>query len=202
MPFIPSPGEIAISIHFTLAGLPISITIVLRNPGGPPSAQELEDAVNAANTWARDTLMDHLSQDTFQTGATGYDLTTESSPVFSVVTSPPVAGLYATNAEFMTSAVVASLRTGNRGRSGRGRNFVPGIPQNVRQDASHVTTQYAADLLGAYLTGATLFALNGFSWVVLSKFTNKQPRTVGFPQEITAFVVNNEVDTKDRTATK
>jgi hypothetical protein len=91
-------------------------------------------------------------------------------------------------------AACVSLRTAQRGRSGRGRNFVPGIPNSVitlnTLDAAFIT-----DLVNAYnnLTGAGAFTA-GWQLVVLSRVTGGAPRAVGIGIPVTeAVMVGNSV---------
>lgn len=198
MAFIPTIGAIELIIHFTFGGVPCSITLTVGTGGVPPTATQLEDAALLANGWATGTLGDFLSNQVGFTGVTAYDLTSASSPTFEVVNAPPIAGAVADPAVMMNSAIVSSFRTANRGRSARGRNFVAGIPNASKLDPGHFTTTTAADILGAYLTWLAAAATGGFTWVVNSKYTNKAPRLSGFLQQINAVIVDNELDTKDR----
>lgn len=202
MAFIPTVGAIELVVHFTLAGLPCSITLTLGTGGAPPTSQQLEDAATVVNNWAANTLGAHLTNLLAFTGTTAYDLTSASSPIFTITNPTPIPGAVADPPVPMNVASVASFRTDNRGRSSRGRNYVTGMPNASKLDPAHSTTTFAANILAAYLAGLAAFATEGFTWVVNSKFFNKQPRISGFPQQITAFVVDNELDTKDRTPIK
>jgi hypothetical protein len=91
-------------------------------------------------------------------------------------------------------AACVSLRTAQRGRSGRGRNFVPGIPNSVitlnTLDATFIT-----DLLDAYSTlpGAGSF-VSGWQLVVLSRVTGGVPRVAGIGIPVTdVTMVGNSV---------
>jgi len=197
--FIPTPNAIELVVHFTLAGIPCSITLTVGNGGVPPSLSDLEDAATVTNGWVTDTLLDWISDDVELNGVTAYDLTSDSSPLHNLVNTTPPVGLVASPSQAMNAAIVASLRSANRGRSGRGRNFLMGVPNNVVIDAAHVSTTHASNILGAYITGLAVLAFNGFTWCVNSKYTEGAPRTTGFLQEVESVVVNNEFDTKDRT---
>jgi len=198
MAFIPTIGAIELVVHFTVGGLPCSITLTLGTGGVPPTATQLEDAALATNGWATGTLGDWLSNQLEFTGVTAYDLTSASSPTFTVVNAPTIPGAVADPMISGNTSIVASLRTANRGRSSRGRNYVTGVPNASKLDPFHSTTTFAANLLGAYLTGLAAFATAGFTWMVNSKYTLGVPRTAGFLQQVNAIVVDNEIDSKDR----
>lgn len=202
MAFIPTVGAIELIVHFTIGGLPCSITLTLGTGGTPPTSTELEDAALVVNGWATGTLGDFLSDDLAFTGVTAYDLTSSTSPIFTVTNGPPIPGAVPDPPISGNTSIVASMRTANRGRSSRGRNYVTGVPNSAKLDPFHVLTTFATDMLGAYIAGLVAFATGGFTWSVNSKYTNNAARTTGLMQPIEAFVVDNEIDSKDRSPIK
>jgi len=82
-------------------------------------------------------------------------------------------------------AAVISLRTAERGRSGHGRNFIPGLP-NTLISLNTLDPDFIAALIAAYqlLPGAGSFVA-GYQMVVLSRRTGGLPRANGIGIAIT-----------------
>jgi len=198
MAFIPTIGAVEVIVHFTLGGIPCSITLTIGTGGVPPTSTDMVDIANSTFAWVNGNLLDFLSDDITCDGVTCYDLTSSSSPVLNAPQTP-VPGTIASASAPLNVALVSSLRTANRGRSGRGRNYIPGLPLNAIPDPGHVTSGLATNILGAYIAGLAAYCLAGFTWDVNSKYTLGAPRLSGFLQQIDAFIVNTELDTKDRT---
>ena len=142
--------------------------------------------------WVNTTLSPLLSRDQSFTRIRAVDLGSAIGLVQETATTA-VGGVDVESAPNNVAACV-SLRTAQRGRSGRGRNFVPGIPNSVitlnTLDATFIT-----DLLDAYntLTGAGAFVA-GWELVVLSRVTAGAPRAVGIGIPVTeATMVGNSV---------
>ena len=89
-------------------------------------------------------------------------------------------------------AATVSLRTAQRGRSGHGRNFVPGIPNSVIT-LNALDADFINNLLAAYfeLVGAGSFVA-GWQLVVLSRQTGGLLRAngIGIPVTNVEMVTN------------
>lgn len=91
-------------------------------------------------------------------------------------------------------AACVSFRTDQRGRSARGRNFVPGIP-GAAVTLNTLDPAFITDLLDAYLLlmGAGSF-LAGWEMVVVSRFTAGAARVSGLAIPVTnILMVGNSV---------
>jgi hypothetical protein len=92
-----------------------------------------------------------------------------------------------------TNAAVVALRTAHVGKSGRGRMFLPGIPESLQEnslvDATFIAAAVAflACMYDAYHAGDPP-AANQFYWAVRSRLDN-----ANYP--ITAYVVRNVIGT-------
>ena len=86
-------------------------------------------------------------------------------------------------------AVVVSLRSANRGRSGRGRNYVPGIPGSV-VTLNTIDPVFISNLIDAYLLlmGAGTFSA-GWELVVVSRVSGGVRRATGLAQPVVNIVV-------------
>lgn len=114
------------------------------------------------------------------------DLTAQDSFTVSVTTGLPSSGTSISESLPFNCAFCISFRTAFRGRSGRGRNYVPGLTEGD-QSGSIVTSARSTALVNAYalLIGAGTFT-PGLQWVVVSRFTNKLPR----PQALVRPIMN------------
>jgi hypothetical protein len=114
------------------------------------------------------------------------DLTTDVAPVYEYTTGLPVTGQHAVPALPPFVAFCISLRTANRGRSGRGRQYVAGLRED--QASGNTYAQGAAQaLVDAYMELVN-FPPTGWEWGVLSRQNNGVPRTQGLFQPITAVI--------------
>jgi hypothetical protein len=122
------------------------------------------------------------------------DLSTQDGPTVTVTPSnPPVQGIDADPVLPNNCALCVSFRTGKRGRSFRGRNYVAGLGEG-RVTASIVDTTYAEGIRDAYnLLLAPIALPPGWRWVVVSRIADKQPRTVGEATNITSVVLTDRV---------
>lgn len=102
------------------------------------------------------------------------DLTSETAPVYEYTTGLPTSGGSASPALPSNVAFCLSLRTGNRGRSGRGRIFVGGIPESA-VSGNQMTGAVANALVAAYQELVD-FPIAGWTWGVSSRYHNNAPR--------------------------
>ena len=89
-----------------------------------------------------------------------------------------------------------SLRTGNRGRSARGRFYLMGLCTAFMADENNVSTTYAADALEALDNLRTGLSDDGFQWTIVSQISGGAPRVGGpvyFPVT-TITLVDRQVD--------
>lgn len=145
--------------------------------GGGITPVNLQTLVDTLANWASISLAPLLSEDWSLTRTVGLDLTTANGPRVEEPGSATggVAGESAPN----NVAACVSFRTGARGRSYHGRNYVPGIPNSVI-DLNAMSPTFLNDLAGAYLTliGAGTF-VPGWQWGVLSRYENNVLRAQG-----------------------
>jgi len=149
--------------------------------GGAIDSVNLATLTGACATWFSSVLAPMLSDDWSAQTAIGIDLTTQTGPRVIVGAAAPggVSGEAAPN----NVAACVSLRTALRGRSARGRNFVPGIP-NDAITLNTLDSGFVNDLVSNYtsLVGPGTFSA-GWQLVVLSRVTGGVPRAngIGFP---------------------
>jgi len=145
--------------------------------------------VNALFDWLEDVFIPEITPAQSNTFAWdelyGTDLTTASSPTYSRVFSPPIAGESMNVPEPNSVACCISFRTNGRGRGSRGRNYVGGNnANNVTNDSFELVLVNL--LVAAYelLLGGGTFP-SGWEWIVLSRFLDGAARSTGLIQPIT-----------------
>jgi hypothetical protein len=152
----------------------------------------LASLVNAVASWFGSNLAPLLSDDWSTERVIGTDLSTATGlrNEQAAVTIGGVTG----EANPNNVAAVVSLRSANRGRSGRGRNYVPAIPGSA-VTLNTLDPAFIGDLIDAYLLlmGAGSF-LAGWELVVVSRVSAGIVRPTGLAQPVTnILMVGNTV---------
>jgi len=174
MPELPVPQAALLQIEGRMDGQMTLNDLTFVNSGAVTIAN-LSALVVAIGTWVSGSLAPQLSEDWSSLRVIGTDLSDPVGPRIenSVVVTGGVASESAPN----NVAACVSFRTAQRGRSGRGRNYVPGIP-NVNITLNTIDSTYITNLLTIYaaLIGAGTFSA-GWQWCVVSRFLNGAQRT-------------------------
>ena len=188
MEFVPASNVMQTAIVGTLAGQPVVNTLYVQAPASWTSA-----------SWAvhRDNVLILLnglraaqSQDFAWTRIEGTDLSSQVAPTYSHVIAGGLAGQVASPALPNNVAFCISFRTAGRGRSSRGRNYIAGLAES-QVTANTLATNFITALIDSYLTFSTACEADGFTWVVLSRFHEGQPRAAGLVQPVAAVVATD-----------
>lgn len=130
---------------------------------------------------------------------TTYDLVSSSAPVVTTgITEPGVGTAFA--AANQVAAVVTFL-TGNRGRSFRGRNFIPGVDQNAILNTIALKVASQTALTGYYNNLPTALSGTNFQHVVLSRYAGGVARTLGVATQVTSYYARQGLKTQRRRLT-
>jgi len=145
--------------------------------GGGITPVNLQALVNAVDTWASGSLAPQLSDDWSYTRTRGADLSAQFGAVAEA--STPAEGGSSAEAAPNNVAICISLRTGFAGRSFRGRNYIPGVPNDM-VTLNTVSPVYLNALLLIYdqLVGAGTF-LAGWQLGIVSRVTAGAVRPTG-----------------------
>jgi len=159
---------------------------------GAVTPTALNNLVAGVETWFTGSLAPLLSEDWSTTRVVGTDLSSLTGPRIEVpsVTAGGVTGEAAPN----NVAACVSLRTDQRGRSARGRNFVPAIPNSVIT-LNTLSPTFITDLLSAYaeLIGAGTFVA-GWELCIISRVFEGLDRTPPITIPVTGLtMVGNSV---------
>jgi hypothetical protein len=191
MPFQAAPSILQTTIEGR-ADNQLTINDLFWFSSGAISPVVVNSLLLALSNWVDTTLTPLLSRDWSATRVRAVDL---SSPVgLGMEIATPFVGGVDVEAAPNNVAACVSFRTAQRGRSGRGRNFVPGIPNSVIT-LNTLDPAFIGDITNAYgvFPGAGVFVA-GWQWVVLSRQTAGALRANGIGIPITsATMVGNSV---------
>lgn len=201
MPFIPVADVVLLELRQSLFGQRIENTLYFRMLGGFGVA-EMTDLCNDMLIWWTTNLSVQLSSDitiremvcTDQSSGIGTSIT-QPAP------TPNPAGAVGSPSLPGNSALCVSIRTLNRGRSFRGRNYVAGLPESKVVGNTVDTAAWGA-IQAAYIDIPNAIVSSPWEWVVVSRFTAGAPRVAGVATNVlTAVVVDPFVDSQRRRLT-
>lgn len=183
--FIPTDHACMVVARFMQPPEEFSFTTWFTKPNY--SLSDLQGIADAVGAQVAGTILPELSIYIDYLGSRAYDMRTENGPV---ATSYTGAGDGGKAGQVLVPSIscVLTLRTANRGRSGRGRLFIAGWSEdNLEMGGFTSAAVGAVEDFGSGLLSAA--ALIGWTWCVVSRYTNGQPRAKGLAQP----VVNSEV---------
>ncbi len=206
MAFIPVADTVLVEVRMQLDSQKIENTLYFHRTGGFTIGQATSLG-NALLLWWTNFYAVPVS---LQLTLREIFITDLSSATGFTVTIPAPAPAPAGNVNFESEpnavAIAVSFRTGLRGRSFRGRNYVSGLPGDaVLQNTVQATP--LANLAAAYEQLFTVAAAEGVDWAVVSRFSGVDvdkkpiPRAAGVVTLISAvLIVDPTVDSQRRRA--
>jgi hypothetical protein len=196
MAFVPNPDWGKLCFDFTWNGVGVSICLNFQKSSPTPTdfnslAQEGADAFVAD-------LLPHLIDSLTLNQTTVYDMASDSSPVYIASGGLPASGASATDSLPNNVAAVITHETNLRGRSGRGRTYMPGMSEANQTDglfggAYMVTLLTAfADFIMATEAGS------GWVHVVASTQSDGADRVTALLTPTVAYATSNIVRSQRR----
>lgn len=191
MPFVAVPNTALVRLQGTVDRQMTINDLYFEISGGGITPVNLNTLAVTVEDWWSLNIANLLSEDWTTVRVVAVDLSSETGPTAEVPSSEPggVAGEAAPN----NVAACVSFRTASRGRSARGRNFVPGIPNSLitlnTLDAAFITNLTSSYQL---LVGPGTF-IPGWEWVVVSRFALGVERVtpINFPVTSATMVGNS-----------
>lgn len=186
MPFIPFPaGTVEHVIRWTQNGVPCVITngfYFLTGAATVSDGQALVDGLRAA--FISD-IMGDMSPEMIYDNSDAVELSSATSWIATEAT--PTVGRASGNPVANQAALVVTENTAFRGRSFRGRNYIPGLPAS-KQDSS---IYWKATTITDYNTfyedmNAAMYAI-GWQHCVLSRYTAGAPRVLGVATDVISY---------------
>jgi hypothetical protein len=123
---------------------------------------------------------------------------TNFAPSVTVSTGLPLAGSVNSPTQAPQVAGVVTFRTANRGRTSRGRNYIPGIPESGLSSPGNMSVGTIAAIKAAYGLLNGYVSPAGYVHVVVSHYHNNEARSVGFPQAVLTYTMDQPLDTQRR----
>jgi hypothetical protein len=148
---------------------------------------DLSDISDVAETWVGDEYLPLLSDDLTCIGVKVTDLTTDTSGTFTNFFPTPLAGSLTGGTSPANVAFVVKRLTAGRGRSSRGRVYVPGIARVSMPSTNLITSTLAGNLVSAWNILGTMMSSAGYQPVVISRQHNNAPRTTALIQNISGW---------------
>lgn len=182
MAFIPLPQGARLNINYDWAGQFVENTLWFTQVAGNYDATALNDLAAKVDTVWQGEVMPHLSQDLVYRGIVAYAQHSDVAPAINFPV-PPVAGGRGVRAVPNNVAWCIQLRTAFRGKSGRGRNYIPGLAdEDVVNNALNQTIADA--LVGAYSSLLGPGPIDPHHLVVASHYTAGAPRGIALAVQV------------------
>lgn len=180
MAFIPVPNVAHLMLEGSVDRQMTINDLYFEVSGGGVSSANLSALTGAVQGWFTGTLAPLLSRDWSTIRTRGRDLTAQNSFVAEASGTEP--GGVDVEAAPNNVAACIKLGTSVSGRSFRGRNYIPALPNSL-VELNTMDPAFAANLIGAYisLVGAGVF-FAGWQLVVVSRFTGGGPGVPSHPR--------------------
>lgn len=193
--FVPVDKGIEVAARFLLDGQRVQTSFWFQSIG-IPNATNLEDAVSIITQWW-DGIHVHLSTALTITEIQGYDRTAQVRPSF--VQTIFIDGNGDIVGDFAPSnvAMCVSLLTGYGHRSGRGRSYLMGIPDG-EVIGNTFDPPFVNQIKQAYDNIIVTAISYNLTYVVASRYHDKEPRPLGVCVPITNTRIDPTVDSQRR----
>jgi hypothetical protein len=178
MPFVPAPNIIEVEIRYTLFGQKIENRYMVDHLAAVDAAA-VEAAAIQGWDWAETTLLPHLSTFLGLREVVATDLTSAES--FQFTYAPDATTIGSVTGAVLPNEVAfcISLHTGTRGRSARGRMFIPAIPVGAMVDANNLGASSVTVLVEDVQTLINSIATGGETMTIVSYIHDNAPRPGG-----------------------
>lgn len=197
LPFIPFSNCAEIVMQGQQAGQAAYLTVGVHK-GSAFGGTDLSDIADISATFLVSGLGPLLHASLSWLAVKVTDLTTQFSPTFTGGSGLPFT-CTGSGAECPVNvAVIASFSTVNRGRSFRGRNYVPAPLATELTNATTFDATYVANIGVAYHDYFDALLLAGFTPSILSRQENSVRRTTGVFTAIAAINMKTIIGTQRR----
>lgn len=197
MPFVPAPNIVQCEILAQKDGQLIENRIMV-DVFHAPSSADYAVLQPVLTNWCNASYRPLLPADVTITGLRFTDMSQQNGP--QLQTALALIGGTAVPSAPNEVTYCISLRTGNAGRSARGRFYVLGIALFNIPTTNRVGAGYRTAITAAVQQLATDIFAAGFAWVIVSYINNGGPRVGGpvyFPV-VTATTTDDIVDSQRR----
>lgn len=190
-PYVPAPGVAQFDLVYLWRNLPAINSIYVRKPTlSAWNTAELSAMALVIRNWWTGNMRAHQSNEISLTAVKGTDLTTQTGPTTTLTALLPIAGTIAAESVQNAEALVVKFGTAGRGRSARGRNYVPGLISSVLVD-NHFNSVSANAVRQTYADLGTDISDESMTHVVVSRFTLGAPRATALSQPVTSYELSS-----------
>lgn len=190
-PFIPVPGVLQANVRFSLEGQQIENVMNFRYDGLPFGAAAAEVWGILDSIWWTG-LRVQLSTEISSVEVYIVDQSDEAGPVASLPAFSNPTGAATGSPVPNNAALVITHRTANRGRSYRGRTFVPGIAKSV-VNGSYVDTGVVGAIVTTFNNMVDASVTSEVPFTIVSRRHNNAPRVEGIDTIVTLCVARDNV---------
>jgi len=177
MAFVPAPNIVQVEIRATLDGQQIEnrINVDALTAVTPTIVENIAVAVN---DWTQATYFDHIPSAVSLRSIVATDLTTADGAQHTITPEGAFVGALPNPPEPNEVTFCVSLRTGNRGRSARGRFYVLAV-QKADVVGNYIDSGRAASFVSDLNTLIAALITEGWAMTIVSYITDKAPRVGG-----------------------
>lgn len=195
MPFIPTVGGVKMDLAYDIQGVPAH-NIFWVDVNAEVTFTNIQTAMSGVITWVEDYLATVLSTEVDIISLTGTDGEHAEGTQIVHVFDPVVSGEIAANVSSTNVACVVSLRSGQTGRSARGRMYIPGLAESDILVNTIGATRLAAiaAVMAQLIEGINTVDPQHFL-AINSFYTNNAPRAAGRMLNVTTAIVNSTIGT-------
>lgn len=193
----PVPDTMEVEAIFLLFGQRIENVYHVKSNTGV-DAQVLSDCADAFNDWIVDSFMGVLSQDVHYLGLEVRNLDIPNGSVTTRQPGTDIHGAYTENSEPGGTTLCVSARTGQSGRSYRGRKYISGIPTTQRT-GNTVLSSWAAACVAALNDLLTVLTAVNQVLVIVSRIQDHVTLSTPITTPVENFTVTDyDIDSQRR----
>lgn len=198
VPFVPAADTVQVEFRYSWRNIPVETVLYFRvEPPNQVSQMTLNQLGAALKAWHTANIRTRQSEDIILNELYMTDLSTQYSSVATYNQGLPLPGADPAVSVASNQAMCISFRTDGRGRSARGRNFVPGLRASQLVGNNWIAPEAAAIKAG-YDALLPAIAGLGWTWVVLSRYTQGLPRPLAVAAAvITTLITTTQVTSQD-----
>jgi len=197
MAFIPTPNAVKCAVVGTIDSQECTTTLWFLG-AGPAGVSDLSTLALAVIDWMTNEVLPLLSNGYALDAVEAYAQDSNTAPAITNVTGLPAVGAVNSATQAPQVAGCITFSTINRGRTSRGRNYIPGIPTNALATPGTMGNTFLAAMQAAYGALNSYTSVGGYTHVVVSHYHDHSARTAGLPQSVLSYSMDAPLDTQRR----
>src|SRR5690349_10044802 len=197
-PYIPAIWVGEARLNFSTVGGVAENVLNFKFPGIPSEA-DLSQLATDLEDWVNTLYKDCYNAGTALQNIVVTDLDSETGPQVTHIIDPPIVGTLSGDGLPDNVTLAVKHVTARRGRSYRGRTYIPGLASSALADSDTITTTYQT-LVGNVFEGLTAspFTDHGETFVIVSRCQDKAWLTTAVVTPVTGSAVDPDIDSMRR----